>query len=925
MSDLNNSNHLYYKGIGGKNYTYSLPKQALPRNQKNDTWKRNVMDTLEDIGVYQVSKNLAFRDYYDMMEGNLVMRHFDETLSVSSTIADFTEKVSGLPSYLKHFDLIGIIVNLISGEYDNQKEKVRIDSVDPFSRSELYREKNTQVRQFSEEYFKLELQRLLVLKGINPEGQEFETDEERQQYAQFLEEEKNKLITPSEIESTLNKSWRATIAEWAEATVESDYIRFDLADLDLEEFVDYLLTGRYFRHYHIGYDYYKPERWSPIQTFISEEQDIVYPQDGEYVGYIHYLPPSSLLERYGHLFSHDTLQKLEGEYLNGSDSNSLSIEQAIRKGFSENHIVPYTGYYRRDLANRVQTATGVPMGMEYRFNDQGEQEGRRSFLYDDNYNNIGIRYAQQLRNDIDVRTDLVQVTEAYFKSWKRMGLLTLENPLTNDPYQVEVEEDLLNDFIKENKIKQTKKVSLQEAKEKKEINTLAWFYVPQVWKGKKINSGNLNFIEDLVFDVEPLPYQIKGNSNLFDVKLPVAGIITTSLAKKIEAYQEEYNLHMNLIRNATEKHIGEFLLFDFNLLAAQYKNEWGENTAELIDNFTQNIRDVGMEFTDMSPQNTKGMNPNASSAQKLSINFIQDMQYHAQQAEMFKALAYEQIGITQQRLGQPDKYSTAEGIRQGVDASYAQTERLYRKFNTAKRKELEVHLSAAQYAVKENKDIVIDYVKPDEGRILKKFTDENFHLRRINIIPINDSAQRKNLEAFRQYMMQNNTANNDLLDFAKIFTTKSFKTLLEYAELSRTKKEREVEAGRQHEQQIVQQKIQADREAQLARDKQELAVVNKKIEGDIRVAEINGLARAADNNADLTVIKEIQKATDDNLRNQREDRKIDLQEREVKRKEVIDESQMQTALKNLNLELEKLKMREKENETKRFTSIINKN
>jgi hypothetical protein len=55
--------------------------------------------------------------------------------------------------------------------------------------------------------------------------------------------------------------------------------------------------GRWFRHYHIGYDFYRPEIWSPMTTFFSEDVE-TFPQDGEYVGeYISYLP-SDIMDRW---------------------------------------------------------------------------------------------------------------------------------------------------------------------------------------------------------------------------------------------------------------------------------------------------------------------------------------------------------------------------------------------------------------------------------------------------------------------------------------------------------------------------------------------------------------------------------------------------------------------------------------------------
>lgn len=927
MSDLNNSNHLYYGQIGGSDFAASLPIQQIPKSKKTETWKKECLNRLEQIGLYQVYKNIAFRDYYKMVEGRLVYQDFDDTMATTERIAEFRMNEANLPTYIKHFDLIGIIVNKISGQIDDLKEKIIVGSLDEFSQGEFDRQKNTEIRNYTEQYFQLELRRLLVLKGINPEEQEFETEEQKQQYLQYLEEEKSKLIPPHEIEQNM-MSFRSIISEWGEHTLESDYLKFGLAELDLEEFVDYLLTGRYFKHFHIGHDFYLPESWSPIETFFSQDVNILYPQDGEYVGRVTFMSGSDLLQRYGNLLPSNFSEKLYGYDIKSSTGETKTIEGALKSGFSERHIVPFRGYYDHDLAYKFQSALGVPMGKEYRINPEtGLEEARPSYL-DDTYKThgfIGNRYAQYLRDDITVRTDLLQVTEAYWRSYKRVGLLTIPNPITNEPYQTVVEEDLLKDYIKDNNIKQSKAKSLRQAEEEAELNTLIWFYVPQVWKGKKINGGNSNLIEDYWFDIEELPFQIRGNSNLFDVKLPVAGIITSSIAQKIRPYQIDYNIANNMIRNSMEKHIGAFLMLDFNFLPAQYKGEYGEDTQELITEFTQNIKDIGFGFYDSSPQNTKGMNPNASVIQKHSISFVEDMQYYAAMADRYKALAYEQIGINPGTLGVASEYTTAEGIKQGVKASNDQLERIYRRFNRAKVNESYIHLTVAQYCVKNNKDITVDYLKPDKGRILKRFSDDNFHLRKIDVEPSKDPSQRKKLEEFRMYMLQNNTANNDLLDFAKIFTTESFTTLLEYAGISRDRKESQIQEQRQHEQTLKDKEIQA-RQIELQQQREfESSENDKKLAAGIREAEIHAVSRAADSNADLTLIKEISKAADSSIKEQQQDRKLELQEKEVDRKKTLDEEQLKLHLKELNLKMEQLKARREEIQTKRFTSIINKN
>lgn len=574
----------------------------------------------------------------------------------------------------------------------------------------------------------------------------------------------------------------------------------------------------------------------------------------------------------------------------------------------------------------MQSVTGTPMGKQYYEDEDGNQQSRMTWLDDkDRYNHLGSRYAQYLRDDIDVRTDLLQVTEAYWRSYKLVGLLTIENSITEEPYQTIVEENLLKDFLKENKIKNVKTVSLEEAKEKQEIDTIAWFYVPQVWKGKKISGANTNLTKDLYFDIEPLPFQIRGDSNYFDVKLPVAGIITSGIAQKIRPYQIEYNIAMNLNRSLLEKELGMFFMMDFNFLPSQYKNEIGETTKELIEDWREGIKDVGFGFFDASPSNTQRQNPNQTLFQAFDITFINQINRNINLAEFYQIKAYEQIGITPQRLGSPNEYESVEGTKQGVQASFAQTERIYRRFNTAKRKERELHLTVAQFCVKDNKDISVNYTRPDGASIIKKFTDDDFWLRKISIIPINDSHQRNSLEKFRNYMMQNNTMDSDMLDYAKMFTSDSFTTLVKYAQQSRKRADQNLQASRQHEQQLADKKIQAEAEKDI-RDKQFLASEgDKNRETKIDEAEIQSIGKVADNNAQEKYIDIITGIADKNRQQNNQERELDLKERKENREEGITDRQADLALQELKIRKEEVQAQKQKSQNDLQIAIRNKN
>lgn len=931
MSDYLQQKHNFLGSkIGSEDFYGSLPNQTLSKSKKTrESFEIPMMDRLEQIGIQQVIKNLSLREYRKMYEGRLVHQDFADTAEITQSIADFGVDKVQVPSYIKHYDIIGLIVNQLAGEFDNQKDTIRVDSIDPFSDSEFFREKNTQIRQFVKQYFEAELKKGLIMQGINPEGQEFENEEQQQQYLQMVEEEKAKIKKPSEIEKELSKDFKTVITEWAELTLEQDFIRFDMQDMDMEELVDYLLTGRYFRHYHVGHDYYKPERWSPEQTFFSEELDILYPQDAEFIGKIHFLSASQVLTRYGEKLTKKEQESLYEYDVKGGQQSILGKREGINGMFgTESHIVPYQGYYQRQTAHSFQEGLGIPMGKQYKLNEKGEQESRYSWLdSSQNYGHANKRIAKYLRDDVEVRRDLMQVTEAYWVGQKLVGLLTLENEITEEPYQVTVDETLLKDYIKENNIKKLTKVTREEAEKNPEehINTIAWFFIPEVWQGKKINAGSTRLENDIYFDIKPMDNQIKGNSDDYSPQLPVAGIVTSGLGPKIRTYQVKYNLVMNLIENFLEKHIGSFMMFDFNFLASQYKDDESGDIAEGIAKWRDTIRETGLGTYDASPANTGNLSPQAAAPQMMRISFIEDIQQLIPLAEKYKQLAYEQIGITPQRAGTPSQYMNTEGVKAGQTASYAQTERIYKRFNTAKRKEREIHLSIAQHAIKDNKDIKVSYTRPDGARILKKFTDEDFWLRKVGITPVDDSTQRKKLQEFRTFMMQNNTMQSDTLAYAKLFTSDSFVSLMDHAEYERSRADKQRSQQQQHEQSMVEKQIQAQKEEKATELAHEAEQNQKDRENLLRGKELDAIGRMGDDNAEQKYFDRLEKETDRNIKEEQGNKKIELQEKEFMRKEEEGSNAFQLRLKELQLKADKIKADKEKNQNDLTIALVNKN
>ena len=398
------------------------------------------------------------------------------------------------------------------------------------------------------------------------------------------------------------------------------------------------------------------------------------------------------------------------------------------------------------------------------------------------------------------------------------------------------------DFLEYNNISKVTELPISKLDEEQEENTIIWTYQPEVWQGVKITDGE----DSYYVDIEPCPYQIKGDGNIYDVLLPVAGIVDTGLAQKLEPYQVMYNVIMNQIFNLLEKEIGLFFIFDVNFLPSEFK-DWGDTEDTLL--YMRDIaKDIGILPIDSSKQNlVGGANFNQFAAQNLS--FSTQINDRVQLAEFVKNKAFEQIGITPQRLGAPNKYETQEGIKVSQDASYAQTEKYFSIFSTFKKKALELHLNVAQFCQKEGKDLQLFFTQSDATQAFINVVDEHFSFRRFSIVPISNSKKREQLRTFKAWVMNNNTLGTDELAMAEMISSDSMNEIIEASRAARLAREKSeqatIEATGEQQRQTIEAQKQAENEAW------EREEYSKDKDRAVRIKEvtINAMGRAADKDA----------------------------------------------------------------------------
>lgn len=918
-------NYWYGPAFEGGASGSNIPVQAIPLSKKNDKWKKQTMDAFESIGLKQIRENLRFADIFRMIDGKMSYYELSEVMpqyrELEETLGDLA-----MDTWIKHYDIIGMIINSLAGELASAGDKFTVSTVDEVSTNEYIRTKTKMLEDYVSQNFEKELKLKLLEKGINPETgmEDFQSEEEYQAYMQQIQQMKAEM-TPEQIERYMKSDWKTVAAKWASIKIEEDTINHGMDMMDIFSFTQYLASGVCLRTPTVAHDYYFPENWHMLNSFFSQDLENNFIQNGDYVGRIHRFSRNQIITRYGHLLTPKEQKEILSDGLGFSYNNDHhSYKSSYESHFHRLQTVDFYSQPEYELALKIQNSIGMPMGERVIMGRDGELEKVPVLLpeINDVTGNLNgdISFDKiygAMRNGINLRSDLMQVTEVYWKSYKRIGHLKYEDSEGVTSTEI-VTEEILPEFLSENNISEVRSLPLSEL-EDQEKNTIIWVYQPEVWKGIKIKGAK----KDYYLDVKPLEYQIKGTGNDFDVLLPVVGIAEPAFAAKIEPWQVMLNLVMNQITSLLEKEIGMFFLFDVAFLPAGMK-EWGD-TEEALIHAMDIAKDIGVLPIDSSKQNLGGSGAVFNQFAAQNLTFSQQLSDRMQLAEFIKNKALEQVGITPQRMGAPTKYENQEGIKVSQDATYAQTEQYFARFSEFKRRYLETHLAVAQYCQKNGKDLQVFFTQNDATQAFIKLSDDDFNLRKFSIVVTSNSKRKKQLEQYKEWLLRTNTIGTDELSMAEIMFSDVSTDALEAAKNARLSRQQEQQAQIQSQQQAQQQQQEFMKELENEKWQKQEYSKDKDRQKDIRVATINALGRAADNNSSPDGLDTILKQSDFSLRQEQVNANINTKNVELDLKREKIEEDRQRRLDEMKLKMEELATRREISKDNVRIATVNKN
>ena len=805
------------------NSNLTQPLQFIKAKEKDDEWAAWNLDWIEMRGMEYLQKNARkLLKNYKLAKGVIDKTDYIiEEDNEYKDIMDILTKEDSSALELKFYPIIPNVINVLTGEFTKRFHKVQFRAVDDLSYNEMLEQKRKQI----EENLLADAESKILMKMLEA-GLDPNSDEAKEQLSQ------DNLKSLPEIEDFFSKDYRSLVEEWATHQLVVDEERFKMNELEERGFRDMLVADREFWHFKMMEDDYDIELWNPVLTFYHKSPDSRYISDSNFVGKCDMMSPADVIDKYGYLMNEEQMLSLQNIY------PAISARYMI--GGQQND----GSYY--DASKSHKWNVGSP-SLQYR---------QYMSVKGNDHSSNGDIVNWILGDSEDIASwgdgDMMRVTTVYWKTQRKVGHLT----------RITEEGDIIQEIIDEIYTVTEKPIyNTNLFKEKTKDNLVQgehidWIWINEVWGGIKIGPNAPSYWKQNETDgFNPvylginrkrpgrIPFQFKGDNNLYGCKLPVEGRVfsdrntrSTSLVDLMKPYQVGYNMVNNQIADILVDELGTIIMFDQNALPRHSMGEdWGKNN--LAKAYVA-MKDFGMMPLDTSITNTENAT-NFNHYQTLNLEQSSRLMSRIQLANHFKQQAFEAIGVNPQRLGSPIAQETATGVVNAMNQSYAQTEIYF--VNHSDQLMPRVHqmrTDLAQYYNSTNPSVRLTYINSEAEKVNFVINGTKLLMRDFNIFCTTKTNHRATLDQLKQLALQNNTSGASIYDLGSIVKADSIAEVSDILKDAEVKQENIKKQEMQTQQQMQEQQLKAQAtEKQAERDfKQQEAEADRR--KDLMVAEI---------------------------------------------------------------------------------------
>lgn len=424
------------------------------------------------------------------------------------------------------------------------------------------------------------------------------------------------------------------------------------------------------------------------------------------------------------------------------------------------------------------------------------------------YNHLKTRSLNGFSSNPFDDLDNISVWHVCWKSFKKIGFVTVIDPETGQEEEFEVDE--------------TYKVVGTEV-------NVEWTWIIEVWEGYRVG-------DDMYIGIQPLDYQHVSADNPNSRKLPYTGVVYNntnsrprSLVSMMKPLQYMYIVLWYRLELTLSRDKGKVPLIDVTQIPKSMGldlNKWMHYLSALGVAFINPYED-GWDI----PGTGGGRSAQFNQFQSLDLSMSNSIVQYIQLMDKIESMISEITGVSKQREGAISSNELVGNVERSVIQSAHITEPLFWVHNQVKREVLTMLLDTSKAAWKGNKRY-LHYVLDDATRAYITLSDEYFY-EDMDIFLDDSTKNQQALEQLKNLMqpaMQNGAS---LLDVAEVITMDNINTIKNRLE--------DIEQKRMEQQQAAEQ-AQAEREQQMIQMQNEIKeeeLMIKEAEMDLKKYEID--------------------------------------------------------------------------------------
>jgi len=830
------------------NLVIQVPEQALSDSKKNLDWAKKCIDAGENVLMFDSS--VVRQTFYNKKVNYRLRNNMLTDKDIQSVCEPYGIEFTAFPKNMQHIGLGNSKVNTLVGEEAKRLARYPfrafISSADQMGVSS----KEEQIRDMW--YQKLVSIAQTKLQA-SFEGQQIDP--------QVMEEEMQKEL--SKFDKYLKYNYQDLKEITANKILKYEYKRLKVADVFLRSWEDFLISGEEVVCIEEAGDDIIFRKVNPLYLFTIQSPETYKIEDADWIVEYTMMSVGQVID-----YFYNELTKEQIDMLEQSKEYNTMRTGGIQMAYNRDITVEERfGYTAGELFVPNQIAT-------HYFGGAYDQRGN------------------------------VRVMRVCWRSRRKIGKVSYYDEYGSPQLKI------VDEYYKIDK----------DAGE-----TVEWLWINEWWEGTKVAN-------DIYVKIRPIPYQSRSMSNLSESKPPYVGVYCNTNNSRVMSFMDVmkpmdylYDIFFHRLNLAISKYKGPMLGINVSMIPSEWDPlkwlQYAEATNIMFFDPTNEVLKGPM-------QGKSAGTYNQLSASAINLEMGNYINQHVQLLTFVKQQLDLISGVNEYRQGDIKGDSNVGTSNMGWTASNSMTEKYFALHNSFKRDCMQRLLEVAKYVWKKNPHKA-QFVLDDMGAEIVSYYDE-FSESEYDI-HIDDGPNTQELmQALSQLahagMQTGQIKFRDLIEIYKKDSISALARYLEEAQDKITQEQQQMQQMQQESQERMaaqQAEIKAQ-ELQLEMEKLNREDINRQLdrENKIQLETIRAMSYAQDQDVNENMIpdileqskvalqqqkqvyEQVQKDKELQLKNQVENRKVEIEkqklnvkEKEIQAKKEIEKLKAETALK----------------------------